>query len=433
LSFPFISSSFLPSPLYLAFLDKNLTQKRNTNFMQLENVMLVLPDGVYQNSAIRSKDGIITDIKKGKKFSGFPTGLVVIPGLIDLHGDMLEREIEPRPTSRFPVEMALDELDKRHVASGITTAYVALSFADFAERADDLRLNARMTEVVEAVVSRRDSLSCDTKVHARFEIMNPEAASLLETMIAKKQVEMVSLMDHTPGQGQFRDLENYVLYMMKWLKVGRDAAQKELERQLAQPKTWESVQEICRLAKAHGLPIASHDDDTEAKVSLMQELGVTISEFPVSLEAARTAKIHGMHTLMGAPNALRGRSHSGNLSALEALHCGQLDALSSDYYPAAMLYSAFELARRGLAPLHKTVKLVSLHPALAATLNNKGSLETGKDADMVVVQCLTTAKVVATFRAGSLVYWSGDVLPVAELSQPVVARKSGIPLLAFFK
>jgi alpha-D-ribose 1-methylphosphonate 5-triphosphate diphosphatase len=399
----------------------------------LEDVTLVLPGGVFARSAMRVESGTIVDLEKGRKLSELPTGFVVIPGLIDLHGDMLEREIEPRPTSRFPVEMALDELDKRHVASGITTAYVALSFADFAERDDDLRLNARMIEVVEAVVARRALLSCDTRVHARFEIMNPEAAPLLETMIAKKQVEMVSLMDHTPGQGQFRDLENYVLYMMKWLKVGRDAAQKELERQLAQPKTWESVQEICRLAKTHGLPIASHDDDTEAKVSLMQELGVTISEFPVSLEAARAAKTHAMHTLMGAPNALRGRSHSGNLSAVDALSCGQLDALASDYYPAAMLHAAFELAQKGLAPLHETIKLVALNPALAASLTNKGSLDIGKDADMVMVQGAKVPKVVATFRAGRMVYWSGDSLPMAALNQPIVTKKSGIPLLAFIK
>lgn len=401
--------------------------------MQLKNVTIVLPDGVYQNSAMSAKDGIITEIEKGEKLSEFPTGLVVIPGLVDLHGDMLERELEPRPTSRFPVEMALDELDKRHVASGITTAYVALSFADFAERDDDLRLNTRMIEVVEAVVSRRDSLSCDTRVHARFEIMNPEAAPLLETMIAKKQVEMVSLMDHTPGQGQFRDLENYVLYMMKWLKVGRDAAQKELERQMSQPKTWESVQEICRLATAHGLPVASHDDDTEAKVSLMRELGVTISEFPVSLEAVRTAKANGMHTLMGAPNALRGRSHSGNLSAIEALKCQQLDALSSDYYPAAILHATFGLAYKGLAPLHETVKLVSQNPALAARLSNKGSLEIGKDADVVMIHSGLAPRVAATFRAGRMVYWAGDTLPVVELAQSTVTKKSGIPLLAFIK
>jgi alpha-D-ribose 1-methylphosphonate 5-triphosphate diphosphatase len=401
--------------------------------MRLENVTLVLPDGVYQNSAISSKNGVISEIETGKRLAEFPTGFVVIPGLIDLHGDMLEREIEPRPSSRFPVELALDELDKRHVASGITTAYLALSFADFAERDDNLRLNARMVEVVEAVMARRDSLSCDTKVHARFEIMNPEAAPLLEEMISKKQVEMVSLMDHTPGQGQFRDLENYVLYMMKWLKVGRDAAQKELERQLAQSKTWESVQEICRLAKEHSLPVASHDDDTEGKVSLMQELGVTISEFPVTLEAAKAAKAHRMHTLMGAPNALRGRSHSGNLSAVEALRYEQLDALASDYYPASMLHAAFELFRKGLAPLHETVRLVSYKPACAAMLANKGSLEVGKDADLVVLQYGSAPKVVATFRAGQLVYWSGNTLSVTNLEQPTVARKLAIPLLAFIK
>lgn len=402
--------------------------------MHLEDVTLVLPDGVFQNSAIKSKNGLITEIEKGKRLSEFPTGLVVIPGLIDLHGDMLEREIEPRPTSRFPIDIALHELDKRHAASGITTAYVALSFADFAERDDDLRLNARMKEMVEQIAAQRSSLACDTRIHARFEIMNPEATPLLEEMIQKKEVEMISLMDHTPGQGQFRDLEGYVTYMMKWLKVGREAAQKELERQLSQPRSWDIVHGLTKLAKEHHLPIASHDDDTEAKVSLMAELGVTISEFPVTLEATKTAKDKNMFTLMGAPNALRGRSHSGNLSAIEALQANTLDSLASDYYPATMLHAAFTLAERGLALLYESIKLVSLHPAHAVGLNDRGSLAVGKKADFAVVQVQPSLKVLATVREGRVIYWSGQALPTllgGMLSTE--QRKPLIPLLAFIK
>lgn len=402
--------------------------------MILENITLVLPDGVFARSALRVEGETIVEIEKGHKLSELPTDSVVIPGLIDLHGDMLEREIEPRPTSRFPIDIALHELDKRHAASGITTAYVALSFADFAERDDDMRLNARMKEMVEQIASQRSQLSCDTRIHARFEIMNPEATPLLEEMIQKKEVEMISLMDHTPGQGQFRDLEGYVSYMMKWLKVGREAAQKELERQLAQPRSWDIVDGLTKLAKEHHLPIASHDDDTEAKVSLMAELGVTISEFPVTLEAAQSAKNSNMVTLMGAPNALRGRSHSGNLSATEALQANILDSLASDYYPATMLHAAFALAERGLVPLYESIKLVSLHPAQAVGLNDRGSLAAGKKADFAVVQCQPSLKVLATVREGRVIYWSGQALPtllggILSAGQ----RKLLIPLLAFIK
>jgi alpha-D-ribose 1-methylphosphonate 5-triphosphate diphosphatase len=399
----------------------------------LENVTLVLPNGVFASSAMRVEGGTIAEIEKGRKLSELPTDSVIIPGLIDLHGDMLEREIEPRPTSRFPVDMALHELDKRHAASGITTAYVALSFADFAERDDDLRLNTRMKEMVEQIAAQRSSLACDTRIHARFEIMNPEATPLLEAMIQKKEVEMISLMDHTPGQGQFRDLEGYVIYMMKWLKVGRKAAQKELERQLAQPRSWDIVNGLTKLAKEHDLPIASHDDDTEAKVSLMAELGVTISEFPVTLEAAQAAKNKNMFTLMGAPNALRGRSHSGNLSATDALQAMLLDSLASDYYPATMLHAAFALAERGVTPLHEAVKLVSLHPAHAAGLVDRGSLVVGKKADFVIVQHQYNTKVMATLREGRVIYWSGHSLPILSDVLTEKPQKQRIPLLAFIK
>jgi alpha-D-ribose 1-methylphosphonate 5-triphosphate diphosphatase len=183
------------------------------------------------------------------------------------------------------------------------------------------------------------------------------------------------------------------------------------------PKAWEIVHDLTRLAKDHHLPIASHDDDTALKVAMMAELGVTISEFPVTLEAAQTARVQGMQTLMGAPNALRGRSHSGNLSATEALQASNLDSLASDYYPAAMLNAAFALAKQSIALLHETLKLVSLHPARAVGLADRGCLAVGKQADLVFVQSgptfsTATVKVIATLREGRIIYWSGQVLPI---------------------
>ncbi|MCA9839743.1 MAG: alpha-D-ribose 1-methylphosphonate 5-triphosphate diphosphatase [Trueperaceae bacterium] len=375
--------------------------------MHFKNTLITTSEGLFEGSSLEAEAGFITDLRLGKRLDTLPQGLVLIPGLIDLHGDMLERELEPRPGSRFPTPMTLKELDRRHTSAGLTTAYVALSFADFSKRSDGLSLAERLIDVVETLMLERPYLGTDMRVHARFEIMNPEAAPLLETMLGKHQVEMVSLMDHTPGQGQFRNLENYVEYMMKWLKVGRDDAQYELNRQLAQPRSWDIVHDICKLAKANHLPIASHDDDTHGKVSLMQELGVSISEFPVSLEAATSAKAKGMWTLMGAPNALRGGSHSGNLSAIAALEEGVLDLLASDYYPAAMLQACYQLSCLGVLPFHESLKLVSLHPAQAAGLTDRGCLEPGKRADMVLVHISDRPQVIASFVKGRLVYWNG--------------------------
>lgn len=384
--------------------------------MRLEKMTLVLEDGIYQDSALTVEDGYIATLELGKKWqlseqqALFPKGAMLCAGLIDLHGDMLEREIEPRPGSRFPAELAIRELDKRHVAAGITTAYVALSFASFAKR-EKAGLEGRTREMVSKICQLRPILACDTRIHARFEVGYPQAAPMLHELIEAEQVHLVSLMDHSPGQGQFRDLEAYVTYMAQWLQVSPEQAEREVAEQLAQPKAWDITRGISEIAQSHQLPLASHDDDSAEKVGFMHELGTTISEFPVTLKAAQSAKAHRMHVLMGAPNALRGGSHSGNLSALDALEAGALDALGSDYYPAAMLQAAFAIAKRGLAPLHEALALVTSGPAKAANLSERGALAVGKRADMVLLDVPENpqedVQVVTTWQQGRVVYWSG--------------------------
>lgn len=255
----------------------------------------------------------------------------------------------------------------------------------------------------------RRHLMTDVRVHARFELTHPNAGPVLTDLIEQEQVQMVSLMDHSPGQGQFRDVEGYVRYMVKWLGAERSSVERMVQR-LGQMKQetapLRTLRAISRLAQEHGLILSSHDDDTEDKVALMGDLGATISEFPITTDAAHAAKSRGMWVAMGAPNALRGRSHSGNLSALDALTLGALDILLSDYYPPALLHAPFSWAEQGLLPIHEAIKLVSTHPAQAVGMLHTGALVEGKQADLVIVDPEPLPRVVATMRAGRFIFQS---------------------------
>jgi alpha-D-ribose 1-methylphosphonate 5-triphosphate diphosphatase len=197
-------------------------------------------------------------------------------------------------------------------------------------------------------------------------------------------------MDHSPGQGQYRDLETY----RKTLKGYRDMTEAELDRlieeRMGTTKLSESkIRELALLARQHGISIASHDDDSVEKLALVSSFGSTISEFPVSLEVAREARRMGMRTVAGAPNILLGGSHSGNLSAREAILDGSIDILCSDYYPAAILHSIFKLHREDGLDLAGLVRMATLNPAQAVGLGGEiGSIEPGKKADLVVVETI---------------------------------------------
>jgi alpha-D-ribose 1-methylphosphonate 5-triphosphate diphosphatase len=172
---------------------------------------------------------------------------------------------------------------------------------------------------------------------------------------------------------------------------------------------WELARDIVGVAADQGLPIASHDDDTPEKVDLVASLGATICEFPVTLEAAQEASRRGMHVAMGAPNVLRGSSHSGNLSAREAIAAGVADLLAADYYPAALLHAVFALESEGMLPLHTALKLVSQNVAEALELRERGSIELGKRADLVLVETAGRPRVRGTIRHGVPIYWDGTM------------------------
>ncbi|WP_424135616.1 alpha-D-ribose 1-methylphosphonate 5-triphosphate diphosphatase [Roseomonas chloroacetimidivorans] len=379
--------------------------------MWIADLRLVLPDRVVAPGAIRIEGGRIVEIvegaPRGPALDG--AGLMLIPGLIDLHGDMIEKEVEPRPDAAFPLDIAIAQLDCRLAASGVTTAYAGLSFAE--GKAKKIRTEERARGVIEAVAGLRESLRVDLRVHARFEVTNPRAEPVLRDLLARGLVGLVSLTDHTPGQGQYRDIEQYIRYQTHAYGEDAAAAEARARQRMAAPRAWEVARAVTALARAQGLPIASHDDDTPEKVRLMHELGARISEFPVTLEAAAEARRLGMATLMGAPNALRGASMTGNTTARAIMEAGLLDALAADYHQGAMLPAVLAWVRDGLLPLHEAVALVTWNPARAAGLADRGSIAPGQRADLVLLDDTGTApRVRAVWREGRIIHsdgWSG--------------------------
>jgi len=381
--------------------------------MWLSDFRLVLADRIIERGSLRVDDGHIADIIEGPApradFNG--QGLTIFPGIVDLHGDMLEREIEPRPKAILPIEIAVHELDKRLAASGVTTAFAAISFHWHAHIR--IRSEEWAREIVTTVHHLRESLLTDMYIHARFEVTNPDAGPVLKELIAKDMVHLISLMDHTPGQGQYRDIERYVHTMVEWRKLrsGGEVSEDELRAQVqelqSRPKSWEVVNQVAEIAKQRSIPLASHDDDSVEKVEFVSDLGTTISEFPVSLESAQAAKARGMHVIMGAPNALLGKSNTNNLSALDGIKAGVVDILAADYHPAALLQAAHSISSKGILPLPEAIKLISLNPASAAGLVDRGSLAVGKLADLVLVEMGEYPRVRATLRRGKPIYWDG--------------------------
>jgi alpha-D-ribose 1-methylphosphonate 5-triphosphate diphosphatase len=385
--------------------------------MIINNLRLVTPERVIEHGALRIEGETIVELSEGPLIGRSErvidgSGLIALPGIIDMHGDMLEREAEPRPGSHFPLDLAIYELDKRLAACGITTAYAALSFWQN-DRPDSMRTEPMVRAMIETLCAVRETLLTECHIHARYEVATPGIASFLMEMLGTGEIRLISLMDHTPGQGQYRDLEKYVTSIAQWRGVDRSHIERELEDRLEQRKNagddWALARDIAALAAQQGIPIASHDDDTREKIDLVASLGVSIAEFPVTLEAAQEARQRGLHIVMGAPNVLRGGSHSGNLNALEAVEAGLVDLLAADYAPVALLQAVFIIAERGLLPLHEAAKLVSQGPAEALGLHDRGRLEVGRRADIVLASTEGRPRVRATLREGRPIYWDATM------------------------
>lgn len=405
--------------------------------MWLTNLRIVLPERTIARGTLWIAGGRVAAIVEREVGQGGVDcrGLTAIPGIVDLHGDMLEREVEPRTGVEFPLELAMGELDKRLAANGVTTAYVAVSFHDLGMR-KSMRTPDRGRRIAHMLSALQGSMLVDMRLHARFEVAQPGLVPLVAELVEEGYVQLLSLNDHTPGQGQWRDIERYIQHGAVARGLSRDEfaamTHARIERAREQPAGLAAVEAVVARAARQGLPIASHDDDTPAKVSEVAILGATISEFPVTLEAAQAARERGMWIVMGAPNVLRGSSHSGNLSAREAIAAGLVDILASDYAPVALLQAAFRLATEGVLPLHEAVALITANPAAALGLAERGTITPGSIADLVLVEDGAFPRVRGTLRGGLPIYWDGAMAArVAAIDEqqevPDALRDEAVP------
>lgn len=379
--------------------------------MWFSDFTLVLPDRVVAHGSVRIEAGKIADIVERPVPDGIRgRGHTLYAGFIDMHGDMIEQELEPRPNVDFPMEVALNALDARLAAAGVTTAYASVSFSR-GVRAGERRSFEHTSRVIRDLSKARKSARVDHRIHARFDVTFDNAVGVLGGLLENGHVDLVSLMDHTPGQGQYRNIEIHIRNKAAQHGIPESEARQLILETMANRSRPQEVllgnmNEVARICRAHGVPLASHDDDTREKANLMADLGAVIAEFPVTLEAAQAAIDRGMMTAMGAPNAMRGQSYSGNLSAREAHATGLLTILAADYHPAAILPAIHALALTDPDGLAGAARLANANPAQALGLTDRGEIALGKWADLVVADA---DRVVMTLRNGEVIHSNGTL------------------------
>ena len=317
-------------------------------------------------------------------------GGYISPGFIDIHSDYIETMATPRPTTLIDLEISLKETEKVLISNGITTMYHSLSFyKDDSFGNKKIRNPENVKKFIELIIkSQNEEHLIRHRFHARFEIDNINQIYVLKNYIKEDKVHLVSFMDHTPGQGQYRDLEIYKHTLKGYDNLTDSEVNGIINRHKSKERmTLDMIREVVLLAREKNISVASHDDDTKVKVKVNKELGINISEFPITIEVAEEAKRMGMYTIAGAPNVLLGGSHSGNLSAAEGVVKGIIDVLCSDYYPAALLHSIFILNEQYGLDLCEMFKLVTLNPAKTVGIDGVvGSIKEGKKGDILIIE-----------------------------------------------
>ncbi len=364
----------------------------------LENARLVLPDRVVENGWLAISDGLIAEIGEGPAPErGFDVGGDhVVPGLVELHTDHLESHFSPRPHVRWHALASVMAYDAQIASSGITTVFDSLRAGS---DIDVKSIGADLMTLADGIEQARQTghLRVDHRTHIRCEIATPDVIEHLEAFTARYPVHLMSLMDHTPGQRQFRDLETWRRFYLRNKEVSAAQAEHFVRQRLELHELHATVNRarLIELAASHGAVLASHDDATAAHAAEAASEGVAVAEFPTTMEAAEALREAGIVVMMGGPNIVRGGSHSGNIAAEELARAGLLDILSSDYVPASLLMSAFELPRRvPEIDLPTAIRTVTMTPAKATGLTDRGAIAAGLRADLVRVHLVDTTPIV---------------------------------------
>ncbi len=351
------------------------------------NYRLQLPDQEVLGTLV-VKDGMIADIQPGTVEHGQNgQGDYLLPGLIELHTDNLERCMSPRPKVSWPLEVAAVHHDRDLAGAGITTVCDAISIGDLTPG------SLRMTQfgpMIDTIYRGQNDgrFSVDHRLHLRCELGYDQVYELVETYAEHPLLSLLSLMDHTPGQRQFVKLDKYKEYYQGKHGVTADEMDGFIRDRIAaqQLHAVGNRRRLVELAQQQDICLASHDDATPEHIQEAVEDGAAIAEFPTTLDAAKEAHSHGLQVLIGAPNLILGGSHSGNVSAMDLIERDLADIISSDYVPQSLVQAMFLIVKKAQVPLHKAMRLFTLNPAKAIGLDcDRGSLEVGKRADMITL------------------------------------------------
>jgi alpha-D-ribose 1-methylphosphonate 5-triphosphate diphosphatase len=365
--------------------------KSSINHLFVKNARIITADAVNYGS-LMVQDGLIAEFGS---IANLPDqsmedwqGDYLLPGLVELHTDNLEKHLMPRPRVNWPVLPAILAHDAEIAAAGITTVLDAIAVGDLDANSVRMQTLSSCTlglqEAADASLLRVEHF-----LHMRLELAEPDLIDMFKPFLQDERLKLVSLMDHTPGQRQWTDLHHYRVYVggkRGWSEEKVDSMLEHMRerQQLHAAENRQRVLQLCA-ARAHPICLATHDDTTLEHVSEGVLDGVSVTEFPTTLAAAQAARAHGWSIIMGAPNRVRGGSHSGNVAASTLARAGLLDVLSSDYVPASLLHAAFLLQQDGFS-LPQAIATVTRNPARLIGLHDRGEIALGLKADFIRVR-----------------------------------------------
>jgi len=398
------------------------------NSFLIQNATILTSDGLLPDHCCLVVDGRIKAIAPQLVNSELRTidaqGDLLLPGIIDMHGDAYERHITPRAGVQFPVDMALAANDGSLVSHGITTFYYSIT--------DGFEPGLRSRQTVRETLHSLEQLSkhskCDGRIHIRHEVVNTDDLDELLDWMRTGRIHLLSINDHLPPPDKAHKIQRYMAGMKRRVSMTEQEALEFINKLQAKRDIGKSqVDQLAQSAHEHNIPLASHDDETDSDVSRAETLGIKIAEFPMNEEIAAKLRQQGAVVLMGSPNLVRGGSHVGALNVAEAVKAGVLDALCSDYHYPSILRAPFMLAAKELLTFESAWALVSSSPAQCLGLEDKGSIEIGKLADMVLIKKPenigdggVATDIRATFVAGQPVYVSAK----PRLTQTEAAESS---------
>ena len=395
------------------------------------NATVVLSDRVLDGGAVLVKDGLIADVAPSAAALGEEPahqidaeGAYLLPGIVELHNDGYEYELNPRPGDNIPPPLALATFDRRLVAAGVTTEFHAISFMNRASTGRSVTAAERASTDI-AELRREGFRPVDHQILHRLDVWSPDVLDMVFASVDRMPVRYLSLNDHTPGQGQFRDVDGYIARMKAYEEtrgnapLDVDGMYQTIAKRAADTETLPSIHGRLRAEhERQPLIVATHDDDSVQKVDFGWNLGARVAEFPVTIEAARRQRELGMPILVGAPNIVRGGSQSGNLDARELIQLGLADIICADYHAPSLLPSAFRLVDEGLMDLPAAIRMLTLNPARAVGLTDRGAVQPGRSADLVLARIDRAGFpcVEQVFRAGRQVFSFAQTAPSAVLA-----------------